>query len=249
MLAKDIIKSARYILSDTAVNRWTDERLLSLINDGLADIAKTTILFTTTLFAGISDNVVDYDLSDRIVKIHRVEYLDKPLPMYSFKQMDKICPGWQLEKGDKPKAIIYDLQNPGQYKIYPIVANAENSYLVFSQVYGMITFISYSDIEFLVADTFGALGSLANTGYLKIFYTRKHPKVVDTNATIELHDFTLEPLAHYVAGRALRDNADVHNRTVGNEELQFYTLALEDYAEEKQKNFVTTVHETEYRSS
>lgn len=248
MLAKDIIKSARYILSDTPSTRWTDGRLLALINDGLADIAKTTILFTSVVYAAISDLVTDYDLSSIMIKLHRAEYLGIPLDMFTFEEMDRKCPGWQLHKGNKPKAIIYNHQNQGNFKLYPAVENAENSNIIFSQAYGIITNISYSEIEVLTVDQFGDLGSFVDTGYLKIFYTRRHPQVIDINATIEINSLALEPLAHYVAGRALRDNVDVQNRTVGNEELAFYAKSLEDYSNEKAENFSkATIYQTEYR--
>lgn len=276
MLAKDILKSARYILSDTAATRWTDERLLALINDGLADIAKTTILFIDVIFLSIVDLVVDYDLGDKIIKIHRVEYLDKPIVMRTFEEMDATPfnnqsirrshssstsfssdfssdinhnTRWQFEKGPKPLAIIYNKHNQGQFKLYPIVKNANNPNIIFTQLFGIITAISYSDVQFIVEDLFGDLGELEKLTVLKIYYTRKHPKIIDINDKIELDDLTLEPLAHYVAGRALRDNADVQNRAMGNEELQFYMKSLEDYSIEKSKSFGTRVHEAMYRPS
>ena len=250
MLAKDILKSARYMLSDTGMNRWTDERLLSLLNDGLRDIAKTTILFTRNVFLGISNEVVDYDLSSTVIKIHRIEWLGEPLPFYSFEEMDKkYGKGWQSVTGTEPLAIVYNLQNSGCFKIYPIVSNAQNDHMVFSQTYGIITYITYSDIEFLLEDDFGDLGELEETGYLKIFYTRKHPKVTDVNTEIELDDLTLEPLAHYIAGRALRDNTDVQNRTVGNEEINFYMKALEEYSIEKAGSFGQTKYEVPYNQN
>ncbi len=250
MFAKDILKNARYILSDTASTRWTDERLVSLINDGLSDIAKTTILFTRNVFLGISNGVVDYDLSATVVKIHRVEWLGKPLPMYSFEEMDKMYGHlWQIDTGTEPKAIVYNKQNRAQFKIYPIVSNAQNDHMVFTQTYGIITYITYSDYEFLLEDTFGDLGELSETGYLKIYYTRKHPKVVDINDEIELDELALEPLGHYVAGRALRDNADVQNRTIGNEEINFYMKSLEDYSLEKAGSFGQTKYEVPYNQS
>ena len=272
MLAKDVLKSARYILSDTSVSRWTDERLLALLNDGLADIAKTTILFIDTLWVPVINNVVDYDLSDKVIKIHRVEYMDEVIEQRTFEEMDSVpftnrlsksqsvsngnnfgdnliprSTKWQQDKGTRPLAIIYNKQSQGQFKIYPIVENANNTNYIFNQLYGIITGISYSEVQFITADLFGDLGALEQLSALKLYYTRKHPKITDINAEIEIDDLALEPLAHYIAGRALRDNADVQNRSMGNEELEFYKNSLSDYSIEKANNFGTRVHETEYR--
>lgn len=248
MLAKDVIKSARYMISDTGSTRWTDERLLVLLNEGLADVAKKTILFTETVFVKLLDRMVDFDLSSLATKLTRVEYLDAPLPLRTFEEMDRECPGWQFEKGTKPKAIIYNHLNQAQFKVYPIVENAQNENVVFSGQFGIITFVSYSDIQPVLVPglNFGDMGAIDASGYLKVYYTRKHPKVVDTNQEVELDDVLKETLAHYVAGRALRDNADTQNRAVGNEELQFYFQGIEDWTDEKAKGFVRTVRVTPY---
>jgi len=246
MLAKEILEEARQTLSDTGVDRWTDARLISLLNNCLKDLAKNTILFTNTGYAAIVDQVVDFDLSSTVVKIHRIEYDNEPLPFYTFEEMDKKKYNWQLDTGDKPTAIIYNKQNQGQFKIYPIVENAQDDNIVFDQPYGVITAIEYSDLEILFSDTLGDLGSYVDSGTLKIFYTRKHTKITDINDTVELDDLILNTIGHYIAGNALRDNVDVQNRTLGNEELGMYKTDIEEYSAEKAKNFGPQVYETGY---
>lgn len=276
MLAKDVIRSARYTLSDSAMVRWTDERLLSLVNECLADIALRTILFCDNLFLGISNGVVDYDLSQYLTKITRIEFNDRPLPFISFQEMDtgpgtghsrgysgylnldnfsegcsfEACGSdhrsWQFHKGDRPRAIVYDKQRPGQFKIYPIVNNAENRYLVYSSSFGVITGITFSDIAELVVDTFGDLGTLVNTGYLKVYGIMKQPYITDVNDPILLDDSIKETIAHYVAGRALRDNTDKQNRQMAAEELAMYQGAIDAYAAEKEKGYMMARHSTRY---
>lgn len=247
MLASDVITSARYTLSDLDKKRWSDTRLIGLLNDGLSDVAKTTTLFIGDVFVGISDLVVDYDLSDRAIKIERIEYLDTPLPIYSFEEMDERCPGWQLKTGDKPEAVIVNHQNQACFKIFPIVENAENSNVVFTQVFGIVTNISYSDIQPILVDNYGDIGSLAATGYLRVYYVRKHAKVTALGDTVAVSDVALEPLGHYVAGRALRDNQDVQNRAMAAEELKLYQDMKDEYSLEKKGNFNKQVYQTKYR--
>ena len=91
MQAKDILKDIRYSLSDNGTNkRWSDERLLSLLTQGIQDIAKNTVLFVESVIVTVQDDVVDIDLSDRATKITRVEYLDEPVALKSFAEMDDI---------------------------------------------------------------------------------------------------------------------------------------------------------------
>ncbi len=246
MLAKDIIKSARYTLSDTSMTRWTDERLLNLVNECLDDIALNTVLFNDAIFLGISDNVVDYDLSTYLTKITRVEFLDQEVTFKSFQEMDAKDKDWQLHTGNCPKYIVYSKQRPGQFKIYPIVTNAENRYLVYSSDYGIITAITYSDIQELIVTNYGDLGTLATTGYLKIYGVLKQPYVSDINTTILLDDTIKETMAHFVAGRALRDNTDVQNRTMGAEELAMYAKNIEQYSEAKEKGYIQSQHTSRY---
>ena len=45
MIAAEIIQKARYSLFDNSNDRWTDERLLSLLNDCLEELSLITNYF------------------------------------------------------------------------------------------------------------------------------------------------------------------------------------------------------------
>lgn len=246
MLAKDVIKSARYILSDTAAQRWTDARLLALLNDGLTDIAKTTILFIDTLFVELVNEQTDYDLSSFAVKIVRIEYEDKPLHQSSFSEMDKKIPMWQQAEGDKLKAYVLDKQREANFKLYPKLKNSNIANVNFGGNYGIVTGVTYSELELNVSGILGDLGPVEEDGFIKVFYVRKHPKVVYLTDELFVSGVAEEPLAHYVAGRALRDNQDTQNRVLGNEELDTYKTQLASYSVEKAKNFSQASFATAY---
>ena len=97
MLVKEILDEARLTLSDTDVSRWSDNRLIALLNNCLKDLSKKTILFTNVGYAAIVDQVVDYDLSSTVVKIHRIEFDNEPLDFMTFEQMDVKYNKWQIE--------------------------------------------------------------------------------------------------------------------------------------------------------
>lgn len=245
--AKDILNRARYTLSDSAKTRWTDERLLSLLNDAILDIAKSTSLFIETTFYTVQNNVVDIDLSSIAVKIVRAEYLDEPLPIYSFEEMDKKDKLWQLEIGTEVKAIIFSKQKNGLVKQYPIVENAQNDLITYSGAYGIATKITYSDIAPIVTETFGDLDGIPDEAIIKFYYVRRHSDITDINAELDIDELVKQPLVHYVTGMALRDNQDTQNRQMSIEELTLYSTMLEVYSIEKMQGFVRTTHEVPYR--
>lgn len=246
--AKDIIKKARYNLSDADGTRWTDERLLSLLSDGIKDVAKNTTLFVENIFYVVEDLVVDIDLTDVSTKILRAEYLDEPLPFYSFDEMDqKFGKEWQLTEGTKVEALVYDKQRNSLLKQYPIVENAQNTHIEYDGVYGIVTYISYSDIEPVLEEYYGDVASIPDDALIKFYYIRKHDEVTDINTVLEIDELLMQPLVHFVTGQAFRDNQDVQNRTLGNEELKFYYGMVEEYNLQKSELFVRTAHEARYR--
>ena len=62
-----------------------------------------------------------------------------------------------------------------------------------------------------------------------------------------IDDLVETPLMHYITGQALRDNQDVQNRSLGNEELQLYYNMVEEYNIQKSQLFVRTTREARYR--
>lgn len=247
MLAKEVLKQVRYTLSDTDGDRWSDERLLVLLNDGIRNIALNTTLFVETIFYVVTDLVVDIDIATNSLKILRAEYLDEPLPFFTFDEMDKKDKTWQLDTGTEVKALVYDRQKNGLLKQYPIVSNVQNPNIVYDGSFGVVTYISYSDIEPVVADLYGDLAGIPDDALIKFYYIRKHAKVTDINTELEIDDLIENPLAHYIAGMALRDNQDVQNRGMAKEELELYSALVDQYNLQKSELFVRTNRETRYR--
>lgn len=247
MLAKEILKQVRYNLSDMEADRWEDGRLLTLLNNGIKDIAKNTTLFVETLFYTVVDQVVDIDLSTQALKILRAEYNDLPLSFYSFDEMDKKDKEWQLETGTEVKALVYDKQKNSLLKQYPIVTNAINDNIVYSSPYGIVTHISYSDILPELAETEGDVGAIPDDALIKFYYIRKHAKVIDINTELDIDELIEQPLISYITGHALRDNQDAQNRDMAKEELGMYYQLVEEYNIQKSQLFVRADLEAGYR--
>lgn len=247
ILAKEILKQARYTLSDLSKDRYSDERLLALLDQGVKDIAKNTTIFVEFSYIVIANNVVDYDFSPIATKIVRVEYLDQPVDFKTYADMDRNGRLWQHEVGDRPKAFVVDNHKRAYVKMYPIVNNAYNPYITYSSLYGITTDISYTDILPVMEDHYGDIGSIPAQALLKLFYVRKHEDIIDINQEVIIDELCKEPLAHYIAGRALRDNQDTQNRAMAAEEMQFYYNLVNEFSVQKEANFANVKRETVYR--
>lgn len=237
MIAHDVIKDARYILSDITPKRWTDERLIGLLNDGLTEIQENTILYTSTMYLELVNGVADYDLSSLAAKILRIEYKGNPLDIETFENLDSKKYKWQEETGNTLKAYLLDKQNQANIKVYPIPDGLTPTNIESNSLYGIITDITYSDLQLTITGTLGDLGEIAEDGYLKIFYIKKVVTVTDINDELDVTTVVKRPLSHYIASMALRDNQDTQNRILAKEEMDMFEKQISQFKMEKAKNF------------
>ena len=94
MRVSELLDKVRYNLSDTETNdadrRWSNARLLSLLNDSLEDMAIKTNLFETVKVIKLYDNVHTYSLGDKGLKIKRLEHLNLPMKLVSHSELDRL---------------------------------------------------------------------------------------------------------------------------------------------------------------
>ncbi|NCB95269.1 MAG: hypothetical protein EOM35_02195 [Negativicutes bacterium] len=249
MIVKDLIKKVRFILSDTEINRWSDERLIVLLNEGLNNIAKDTILFVETAFVKLNNLQVEYDFSDFAIKILRIEYQGLPLKAFSHAEMDRKDPYWQTAEGSELKAYVIDKQKEARIKLYPILQNSNNTLVNFGSPFGIITGITYSEFQLEVASDFGDLGEVDASDYVKLYYIKRPPEITSILDEVELSSLIQEPVTHYIAAGAFRDNTDVQNRSIAVDEMNLYTSQLSSYVIEKAQNFSQEGYTTRYNPS
>ncbi len=246
MLASEIINNVRVTLSDEEKLRYTDARLIKLLNDAITDITKNSIIIKREMFVALADGIVDYDLSPVMMQLLRVEYLDKQLPMKTFAEMDRHKSTWQLDEGDEVKAVVYDLQFRGKFKTYPIVEQAINPYIVHTSPYGITTNITYSDIMPVITNHIGDFSSIPNTGMLKLYYVPKHVAITALTDALDIDETASLAIEHYVAGFALRDNHDQQNRVMGSEELKLYYQMIKEHMNVNAVNYTNESLEVRY---
>ena len=249
MEASVIINKARLSLadipSDTATSRWSDTRLLSLLNDAMQDLAFTTDIFNSVGYIQLMPGTSIYDISDVAIKLHRIEHASVALKAYSHSEMDaQLGLKWQAREGDKPLRIVSDLRKAGEFQIYPIPAGPS---AVFdnSAFYGIITGVRYEDAQLSIL---GEFGDITIGDYMKVFYARspvalsKGTDNLDTVITTPM----LSMLNHYVVGHALRDNQDARNIELGLQELRQYRAAKEGFIAQYSKGGVERNRQSTY---
>jgi hypothetical protein len=248
MKASEVITKARYTLSDLDKSRWSDDRLLSLLNDAILDVALTTRIYNSSSYIKLQKDVANYNVNDFAIKIERVEYLNKPLNKLSFNQMDSLYGNnWQIKRSDNLEAIVYDLKHSGEFILYPIPTLGANS-ITSNSDYGIITGLSYQDATLEIRDNFGGIAEPDYENYLKLYYVKAPTQLISLDNSLDnVVDRTmLSSLAHYVSGAALRDNMDTRNRQMGNEEIAQYHNKKMMQQDNKITGNVKKVRETNY---
>jgi hypothetical protein len=218
----DVIANVRATLADSNGDRYTDSRLLSLYNQGLKDIVVQTDFLTDKVFIEIEANINTYNLGTDVLKLRRIQYLDKMLPIVSHDHMDKLNPEWELITGSDVQYAVANLLQSGSFKIYPRIVDASMDYIEANSSYGILIDMEFFDGIYNLPDL-QEVTSIPK--YLVVYYTK-----VPTMVTLSTTDDDLQlgiawdnALIHYIAGMALRDDADQQNRAFGNEELQLYS--------------------------
>lgn len=251
MKASEVIVKARYTLADPNGTRWSDTRLLSLLNDAIYDIALTTMVYNASGYIELQKNVALYNISNFASKLERVEHLNVPLLKKSFVEMDDTYgSSWQTKTSSTPQAIAYDLQRSGEFVLYPIPDFGSTSLVTSNSDFGIITHLTHEEVNFDIVSDFGGIASPSYENYLKIYYTRLPKELTSTNDDFEpiIHRSMLNMLSHYITGSALRDNLDTQNRQIGNEELLLYENDKNNLVDHKMLGNVSRVRTTEYRS-
>lgn len=247
MLASDILTPARQGLSDTNKERWTDARLLTLLNDGLNILMMDTILLLDKLYVELVEDLVEYDMSNVAVKILRVEYKGLPLKMTSHENMDKLTPNWKQRTGLNLTHVLTDKARPGRFQLYPKLTELTASLVEQDGVYGGITDISYTDYELTMTDDFGEIGTPDAAGWIYVHFCKKINKISALDTEIDIDDFCATALSHYIIARALRDNQDTQNRGLAAEEMNIFDAVVEKFAIAKSKLYSNGALESTYR--
>ena len=174
----DILTKARDRLVDHDKQRWSDARLLRLVDEAQKDIAKHSKILKGDTSIQLAEGQHTYDLPSDVWLITRAAFADCEIPLTSYDQMDEqgrkevitdrdynayerhrgynINYGdnygrvcWELTEGSRIEYVIYDNRDMDRIRVYPI-PNAD----IAANDY---TFSNDGDIEFVGVEVFGVV--------------------------------------------------------------------------------------------
>ena len=220
-----ILSKAREELGDTNNTRFTDSKLLEHLNDGIKDFILSTKSLKERLYVELASNVAMYDISKYAMFVERVEYMNERIDTLSFKELDNINTSWQYEFGNTVKAITFEHQSKGSFRIYPRL-NTVNNNIVSSSDYGIL-------VDFTLDDDIVGIPSIVDVeqnlqAYL-VLYVIKKPNIITLTTPdeeLELDELYDKAFVHYIKAQCLRNDSDSNNRQFGNEELNAYAMYI-----------------------
>ena len=218
-----ILSKAREELGDVNNTRFTDGKLLEHLNDGIKDFILSTKSLKERLYVELASNVAIYDISKYALFVERVEYMNTKIDTLSFTELDSINAMWQYETGNVVKAITFEHQSKGAFRIYPRLNTVSNN-IVSSSDYGIL-------VDFSLDDDIVGIPSIIDVeqnlqAYL-VLYVIKKPNVITLttpNEELELDELYDKAFVHYIKAQCLRNDSDSNNRQFGNEELSAYAM-------------------------
>lgn len=248
MRVENILLNTRDVLADHSKQRWTDDTLIRLFNQGLKSFVMQAKTLKQRSYLPVEVNTAIYDMSPYSLYIDRIEYMHQVLEGKTEEQMDRIEKDWPLTVGDKPKFVVFDNLKQGVFRIYPKVVDGAINNVNQNQPYGILIDIEVTDDLLMVPQ----IDDIAFQGrkFLVVFYIGKPREV-----TIETEDEDLDIQEHwddalvaYISGQALRLDADTLNRQFGAEQLGiFNSYVAKATIGESEANNTFVVREIPYK--
>ena len=220
-----ILSKAREELGDVNNTRFTDSKLLEHLNDGIKDFILSTKSLKERLYVELASNVAIYDISKYALFVERVEYMNTKIDTLSFTELDSINTMWQYETGNVVKAITFEHQSKGSFRIYPRLNTVDNN-IVSSSDYGIL-------VDFSLDDDIVGIPSIIDVeqnlqAYLVLYVIKKPSMITLTtpDEELELDELYDKAFVHYIKAQCLRNDSDSNNRQFGNEELSAYAMYI-----------------------
>lgn len=115
-----ILANVRDVLNDHSKQRWSDERLLRLLDEGQRDISRHSRILKGQCSIELVDGEVYYTLPELCWLITRVTYNGQNLPFVSHAEMDSRMTNWESRKGNSVSSIVITNGLEGKLRVYPV---------------------------------------------------------------------------------------------------------------------------------
>lgn len=254
MSISSILSLVRDRLADPQEQRWSNDRLLRLLDSAQKDFARHTECFKGVVEIPLAVNQATCRLPADCWKITRAHYAHRDIPLYSYEYMDSIDSSWYVRTGAEIKNVVFDKRNENEVRFYPIMdesilANVytfENEGAVdyaggnlgvvtaiddftFNSPFGVVTDMFSVDIQQEVFNSpYGVVTDIAEAdGNVTIFYIRDPATISSITDELEIGLRWENALEHYVVGNCFLDDLDTQYQARGATALQLYERELQ----------------------
>jgi len=269
-------KKVRPLVNGSGTSKWSDERLVEVLNEGMEELAKGAKITRGNVVIPVLPYTREVDLPSDLLILTQVKYNQVVIEMVTFNDINKM-PFWEetISDTDMLKLIVYDKQNLGKLTLYPLLSEAAINFTALTNTTGIILDIpgvERDNIEGLITsvDTYtyttpenvynpdsilpeeGGLTAVSNLfGFLEIKYIQKPAEVSADVLSDELpiSDTYATALKYYVAGHILLDEGRTEAITKSQTYLNRFTAALQEVKGRTGKNFQNVgEHKMKYRT-
>jgi hypothetical protein len=244
---EQILTRARTVLADKLAERWTDDDLLLLLDEGHKDLCQQAKILKARANVPLVFGSPYFSLPEDCWQLTRVTYDNTVIPFVTHTELDNahgtnsrasrhtfnssLAYDWQTDTGE-PEAVIYDRRNMTEGKVYPIpklqpiatlfgvAAAVEDGSVI--PVFGVTTETSAGDINPFGVLTDYAIAPVLDCYYLQIPATLT--EVTDDLVTPAMFDTALK---YYVIGNAFLMDIAEEYQAKGLQQLGFYTRDLD----------------------
>jgi hypothetical protein len=123
----DVLARARATLADPNKQRWSDARLLELLDEGQKQMALEASLLHEVAPVSIPVLTAEFNLPADCYRITRLEVLGRNIPLVSHEEMDALFRttasaqwSWAQAVGTTIEKVVYDKTKVKQLKVYPL---------------------------------------------------------------------------------------------------------------------------------
>ncbi|AFV51091.1 structural protein [Vibrio phage VPMS1] len=116
----EILTRVRDSLADPNKERWTDARLVRLIDEAQKVISRRFELFRGETLVGLTVDDPTYKLPSDVWRITRASFDQRLVPMMTYDEMDKRDSAWMTRTGAKLEAIIFNNRSMNEIRVYPL---------------------------------------------------------------------------------------------------------------------------------
>lgn len=235
-----ILKQARVVLADKAAERWPDEDLLLMLDEGHKDICRQSQILTAVQEVPLVIGDARFSLPSDCWMLTRAVYEGFVLPFVTHEELDSRYPiansysrtgsstDWQQDEGT-PEAIVFNHSNMEESKVYPIPDDKVKEGTVFSSPLGVVVAPDVTSPFGIVTDGAATdLGIVVGENKPLLCYYIKNPDDIET-----VFDDLTSPLMfdtalkYYVIGSAFLTDLDQEYQAKGLQQLGFYNRDLE----------------------